>query len=88
MKTLRFGGTHIKEFSIVEEQPGLEDSDAFDVQWLECIFPPGDPRDIKSSIDNIKHKWRKEIIKKADNPFSEVMRIFISFKVIKVELIY
>ena len=72
MKTLRFGGTHIKEFSIVEEQPGLEDSDVIDVQWLECVFLPCDPRKIKSSIDNIQHKWRKEILKKADHPFSEV----------------
>jgi hypothetical protein len=62
----------VKEFSIVEEQPGLEDNDAFDVQWLECVFPPCDLKKVKSSIDNIKHRWRKEFIKKADNPFSQV----------------
>jgi hypothetical protein len=79
MKTLRFGGTHVKEFSIVEEQPGLEDSDAFEVQWLECVFPRCDVDEIKSSIDNIKHKWRKEIIKKADNPFSQVLKKLLQF---------
>ncbi len=78
MKTIRFGGTHVKEFSIVEEQPGLEESDAFEVLWLECIFPPSDLREIKSSIDDIKHKWRKETIKKADHPFSEVLHVSIS----------
>ena len=73
MKALRFGATQIKEFSIVEEQPGLEDSDAFEVQWLECIFPHcGNLKNIKFSIDSIQHKWRKDIVKKADNPFSQV----------------
>ena len=76
MKTPRFGGTRIKEFCIVEEQPGLEDSDVINVQWLECIFPPcdSDLKKIKSSIDNIDHKWRYEILKKADSPFSAVSK--------------
>jgi len=62
----------VKEFSIVEEQPGLEDADPMSVQWLECILPPQELGKIKNSVDNIGHKWRKEVIKKADNPFSEV----------------
>ncbi len=72
LKTLRFGGTQVKEFSIVEEQPGLEDSYPFEVQWLECTIPQSQLDKIKSSIDSITHKWRKETIKKAENPFSEV----------------
>ncbi len=56
----------------MEEQPGLEDADPMSVQWLECILPPQELGKIKNSVDNIGHKWRKEVIKKADNPFSEV----------------
>ena len=73
MKTLRNGGTRAKKFSIVEEQPGLEDSDVIDVQWLECFVPPCDPKEIKSSIDNIQQRRTKEILKKADHPFSQVI---------------
>ena len=73
LKTLRFAReTGVKEFSIVEEQPGLEDADPMQVQWLECIFPSGGIHRIKDCIDNIKHRWKKDTIKKADNPFSEV----------------
>jgi hypothetical protein len=71
LKSLR-GDRVVKEFSIVEDQPGLEESKGFDVHWMECILPSCDPKTIKSSIDNIAHRWKKEVIKKAENPFAQV----------------
>ena len=90
MRNLRFGETKTKVFSIVEEQPGLEDDEFLEVLWLECNFPPcTNLKNIKSSIDNIKHKWQKEIFKKAEHPFEHVINvtwIYIVYNVIPVRL--
>jgi len=61
-----------KKFDIVEEVPSWEDSESLNVRKLECEIPPvEDLKDIKAGIDAMKHKWHRETIKKADNPFSQ-----------------
>jgi hypothetical protein len=42
-------------------------------QWLECNLPPHKLSQIKVLIANIGHKWTKEVIKKAENPFAQVL---------------
>ena len=65
--------TERRQFSIVKEKPNLALEDKIKVEWIECTFPTNGLNKIKDCISNSRYNWKKEVIKMAKSPFSQVI---------------
>ena len=75
--TLTFPKSALTEF---EKQTETENGEVLRVDWYESIFPATDckPEDVKTSLEKITLKKKKEVIQRAENHFAQVLGTFLT----------